>query len=175
MLYQKLVEQFSEQLQLKQPPIGLAFVEDVPVDVSHSTTGVPSACTFWRLAEQGIFYATAEDHKQCPIGMMTMGFIMPETDQQRAEALVGVMASVQYFSPAEVSALPTVKKPHQSIVYGRLDQFPIEADVILCIIDTQQAMLVAEAIGTMDWLQSAGQSAFGRPTCAVIPRTMQTS
>jgi len=173
-LYQKLVQQFTEQLRLKQPPIGLAFVENVPAGVPHNTTGVPSACTFWRMAEQGIFYSTAEDHKQCPIGMMTMGFNMPETDQQRAQELVGTMASVQYFSPAEVSALPTVKKSHQSIVYGRLDQFPIQADVILCIIDTQQAMLIAEASGTMDWLQGGGQSAFGRPTCAVIPRTMQT-
>ena len=91
-LYQKLVQQFTEQLQVKQPPIGLAFVEDVPAGIQHSTTGVPSACTFWRLAEQGVFYATAEDHKQCPIGMMTMGFTMPETDQQRAQALVETMA-----------------------------------------------------------------------------------
>jgi uncharacterized protein (DUF169 family) len=173
-LYQNLVQRFTEQLQLKQPPIGLAFVEDVPEGIRHTTIGVPSACTFWRLAEQGVFYATAEDHKQCPIGMMTMGFIMPETDQQRAQALVETMASVQYFSPAEVSALPTVKKSHQSIVYGRLDQFPIEADAVLCIIDTEQAMLVSEAMGSMDWLQGGGQSAFGRPTCAIIPRTMGT-
>lgn len=172
-LYQDQVRQFSELLQLQQPPIGMAFVEDVPVGVEHSTTGVPSACTFWRLAKQGVFYATAQDHKQCPIGMMTMGFIMPESDQQRAQALVGTMASVQYFSPAEVSALPVVQKPHANIVYGRLDQFPIEAEVILCIIDTWQAMLVAEAMGNTNWLQ-AGQSAFGRPTCAVIPRTLQT-
>jgi uncharacterized protein (DUF169 family) len=172
-LYQEQVRQFSELLQLKQPPIGMAFVEDVPEGVQHSEKGVPSACTFWHLAEQGVFYATAEDHKQCPIGMMTMGFAMPESDQQRAQELVGTMASVQYFSPAEVSALPVVQKPHLSIVYGRLDQFPIEPEVVLCIIDTQQAMLVAEAIGTMNWLQG-GQSAFGRPTCAVIPRTVQT-
>ena len=123
-MYQDQVRQFSELLQLQQPPIGMAFVEDVPAGVEHSTTGVPSACTFWRLAEQGVFYATAQDHKECPIGMMTMGFIMPESDQQRAQALVGTMASVQYFSPAEVSALPVVQKPHSSIVYGRLDQFP---------------------------------------------------
>jgi uncharacterized protein (DUF169 family) len=173
-LDQNLVQRFSEQLQLKQLPIGLAFVEEAPHGVQHTTTGVPSACTFWRLAEQGVFYATAEDHKECPIGMMTMGFVMPESDQQRAQALVGTMASVQYFSPAEVSALPIVKKPHQSIVYGRLDQFPVEADVVLCVIDTQQAMLVAEAMGNMNWLESGGQSAFGRPTCAVIPRTLQT-
>ncbi len=172
-MYQDQVRQFSELLQLKQPPIGMAFVEDVPDGVEHSTKRVPSACTFWRLAEQGVFYATAQDHKECPIGMMTMGFIMPEYDQQRAQALVGTMASVQYFSPAEVSALPIVQKPHANIVYGRLDQFPLEAEVILCIIDTQQAMLVAEAMGNTNWLQ-AGQSAFGRPTCAVIPRTLQS-
>ena len=173
-MYQDLVQRFTTQLQLKQPPIGLAFVEDAPEGIQHSKTGVPSACTFWRLAEQGVFYATSQDHKQCPIGMMTMGFTMPETDQQRAQALVETMASVQYFSPAEVSALPVVKKPHSAIVYGRLDQFPIEADVILCIIDTRQAMLISEAIGNMNWLQGGGQSAFGRPTCAVIPRTLQT-
>jgi uncharacterized protein (DUF169 family) len=105
--------------------------------------------------------------------MMTMGFTMPEAAQQRAQALVETMASVQYFSLAEVSALPVVKQPHQSIIYGRLDQFPVAADVILCILDTQQAMLVAEALGQVNWLQG-GQSAFGRPTCGVIPRTMQT-
>ncbi len=174
-MYQELVQRFTRQLHLKQPPIGLAFVESAPEGVQHTTNGVPSACTFWRLAEQGIFYATGEDHKQCPIGMMTMGFTMPESDQQRAQGLVETMASVQYFSPAEVSALPIVNKPHQSIVYGRLDLFPIPADVILCIIDTQQAMLIAEAMGSMDWLQGGGQAAFGRPTCAVIPRTMQTN
>jgi uncharacterized protein (DUF169 family) len=45
--------------------------------------------------------------------------------------------------------------------------------VILCILDTQQAMLVAEAMGNMNWLHQGGQSAFG-PICAVIPRTLQT-
>ena len=173
-MYQELTQRFNDQLQLKQLPVGLAFVDDIPVDVLHTNAHVPSACTFWRLAEQGVFYATAEDHQECPIGMMTMGFIMPEASQQRAQALVQTMADVQYFSPAEVAALPVVNKPHQNIIYGRLDQFPVHADVVLCILDTRQAMLVAEAMGNMNWLHQGGQSAFGRPTCAVIPRTMQT-
>jgi len=102
-----------------------------------------------------------------------MGFTMPTTDQERAQELVETMASVQYFSPAEVSALPVIKKPHTSIIYGGLDQLPVEADVILCTLDTQQAMLIAEALGKVNWLQG-GQSAFGRPTCGVIPRAMLT-
>jgi uncharacterized protein (DUF169 family) len=172
-LYQDLTKRFIDSLQLQHTPVGLAFVENVPEDIQHTTTRVPSACTFWRLAEQGVFYAAAEDHQECPIGMMTMGFTMPASVQERAQELVQTMANVQYFSPDEVRALPVVKKPHQSIVYGRLDQLPIEADVVLCILDTQQAMLVAEALGQVNWLQG-GQSAFGRPTCGVIPRTLVT-
>ena len=162
-MYQDLAQRFNELLELKQSPVGLAFVDNIPVEVSHTNARVPSACTFWRLAEQGVFYATAEDHQECPIGMMTMGFTMPEASQQRARALVQTMADVQYFSPAEVAVLPVVAKPHQNIIYGRLDQFPVEADVVLSILDTQQAMLVAEAMGNMNWLHQGGQSAFGRP------------
>lgn len=171
---QELAQRFIELLQLKQPPVGLAFVDIIPEGVAHTAKRVPSACTFWRLAEQGVFYASAEDHQECPVGMMTMGFVMPEESQQRAQELVQTMASVQYFSPAEVSALPVVDKPHQHIVYGRLDQFPGPADVVLAILDTQQAMLIAEAVGNTNWLQQGGQSAFGRPTCAVIPRALRS-
>lgn len=173
-MYQDLTRHFVELLQLKQQPVGLAFVEIIPEGVAHTNRRVPSACTFWRLAEQGVFYATAEDHQECPIGMLTMGFPMSEAVQQRAQELVGTMSGVQYISPEEASALPVVTKPHQAIVYGRLDQFPGEADVVLCILDTQQAMLVAEAQDHTNWLGLAGQAAFGRPTCAIIPRVLRT-
>jgi uncharacterized protein (DUF169 family) len=173
-LYHDVTRRFVELLHLKQPPIGLAFVDAIPESLAHANRRVPSACTFWRLAEQGVFYAGAEDHQECPIGMMTMGFTMPAEAQQRAQDLVQTMADVRYFSPAEVSALPVVDKPHQNIIYGRLDQFPGTADVVLCILDTHQAMLIAEAIGNTNWLQEGGQSAFGRPTCAIIPRALRT-
>ncbi len=172
-LYQEQATRFAALLNLQHPPVGLAFVAENPENIEHTSKRVPSACTFWRLAEQGVFYATADDHQECPIGMMTMGFTMPVSAQQRAQALVETMANVQYFSPAEVSALPVVTKEHQSIIYGRLDQMSVAADVVLCRLDTQQAMLIAEALGQVNWLQG-GQSAFGRPTCGVIPRTMQT-
>ena len=103
-----------------------------------------------------------------------MGFTMPAEAQQRAQDLVQTMADVRYFSPSEVSALPVVDKPHQHIIYGRLDQFPTVADVVLCILGTRQAMLIAEAVDNTNWLQEGGQSAFGRPTCAVIPRVLRT-
>src|SRR5262245_59826705 len=115
--YQDLTKRFSASLQLNQLPVGLAFVDEVPEGVSANNQRVPSAVTFWRLAEEGVFYAGADDHQECPIGMLTMGFIMPAISQQRAQELVETMASVEYFSPAEVAALPVVEKPHQNILY----------------------------------------------------------
>lgn len=173
-MYQDLTQRFVDLLLLKRRPVGLAFVDTIPDHVKHVGRRVPSACTFWKLAEKGIFYATAADHQECPIGLMTMGFEIGEESQQRAQDLVQTMASVQYFSPLEVSSLPLVEKPHQAIVYGRLDRFPGEADVVLCILNTEQAMLVAEAQGNVNWSQPSGQSATGRPTCAVIPHSLQT-
>ena len=173
MLYKDLAHRFIDYLQLQHLPVGLAFVEEIPQNVQRIGTQVPSACTFWRLAEQGVFYANAEAHQNCPIGMLTMGFQMPEVARQCAQELVNTMANVQYFSPTEVSALPIVEKPHHFIVYGRLDQLPVEADVVQCVINTYQAMLIAEALGQVNWLQG-GQTAFGRPTCAAIPRTLKT-
>ena len=73
-VYQDLAQRFSTLLQLKQPPVGLAFVDTVPDSVPALNRRVPSACTFWRLAEEGVFYAGASDHQECPIGMLTMGF-----------------------------------------------------------------------------------------------------
>ncbi len=133
-MYQDLTQRFVDLLLLKRPPVGLAFVDTIPDHVKHVGRRVPSACTFWKLAEQGIFYAAAEDHQECPIGLMTMGFEIGEESQQRAQDLVQTMASVQYFSPLEVSSLPVVEKPHRAIVYGRLDRFPGDADVVLCIL-----------------------------------------
>jgi uncharacterized protein (DUF169 family) len=168
---QALVQRFTALLQLSRPPVGLAFVEEVPQGIAHTTVGVPSACTFWRLAERDVFYTSADDHQQCPIGMITMGFLAPQALDEQARALLETMAQIGYFSPAEIARLPVVTKPHKIIVYGRLDRLPLEPDVILCILDARQAMLVAEAEGSVNWLQG-GQVAFGRPTCGVIPRTL---
>lgn len=172
-MFEQLTQRFVDALQVAQPPVGLTFVEQLPEGIAHMEKRVPSACTFWRLAEQGVFYAGADDHQECPIGMMTMGFTMPASAQERAQGLVETMASVQYFSPAEVGSLPVVQKPHQYIVYGRLDQLPLQPDVVLCVVNPQQAMLIAEALGQVDWSQG-GQAAFGRPTCGAVSRTMQS-
>ena len=63
-----------DELGIERTPVAFAFVDSPPdwVEVTRSTE--PSACTFWRQAEHGLFYAAADRHQECGVGAMTMGF-----------------------------------------------------------------------------------------------------
>lgn len=165
----------SERLNLKRPPIGLAFLSEPPAGVKPYPEPVPTACTFWKAAEKSLFYTTGEDHFNCPIGAITQGFNPPQEVMQQGMALIGQMGKIRYFDPAEVEHVPTVKKPHQVIVYGPLKDFQtITPDVAMVICSPFQAMLLSEAVGAVAW-QGTDNAAhlFGRPACAVIPSAMQ--
>lgn len=153
--------------------MGLAFVEEPPPHVPSVSDAAPSACTFWRRAEHGVFYAVAQDHQECPVGVLTMGFPLDESGQRRAQATVGLFAQLDYFSPDEVAHLPSVSKPYAGIVYGPLAEMPVPPDVVLVVASPYQAMVLAESGGTLA-LQDVPQLAvMGRPACAAIPRAMQ--
>src|SRR6185369_3069532 len=90
-------ERWKNALGLDDAPVALAFVDRPPEGVTRSADPAPSACTFWRRANQGVLYAEAPEHENCPIGLMTMGFPLSPEQGQRAEALVGTMAQLHYF------------------------------------------------------------------------------
>ncbi|MGH9470679.1 MAG: DUF169 domain-containing protein [Terriglobia bacterium] len=165
----------SEKLRLKRTPIGLTFLSEPPAGVVRYPATVPTACAFWKAAETSLFYATAEDHYNCPIGAITQGFDPPSRVMQQGMALIEQMGKIRYFDPAEVQHVPTVKKPHRVIVYGPLKDFQsITPDLALIVCSPFQAMLISEAVGTVEW-RGAGKEAhlFGRPACAVIPSALQ--
>ena len=89
-----------------------------------TTSTEPSACTFWRQAERGLFYAAADRHQECGVGAMTMGFDVPAERMPAAMDLIGTMVSMGYLDMAETAHLPMVQKPHQGILYGPLASFP---------------------------------------------------
>jgi uncharacterized protein (DUF169 family) len=168
-----VAKQWKDLIGLKEEPVAVAFVESPPEGVSQSSEPSPSACTFWRRGQRQLFYATADDHQNCPIGLMTMGFPLSKEKGEQAEALVGTMASLHYFDPAEVAHLPTIKKPHKAVVYGPLNSFPIAPDLVLLMLTPYQMMIASEALGRVAWSENPQLGAFGRPACAALPRTVQ--
>lgn len=158
------------ELGLDRAPVALAFLETAPAGLATADYAVPSACTFWRLAETALFYASAERHYECPIGAMTMGFELPTEHQSAAQQLVGTMVELGYFGVAEVPHLPSVQKGQRGILYGPLARFPVEPDLVLAIATPRQAMLLAEAGDMVTLRESGGLTAMGRPACAAVAR-----
>ena len=158
----------ENQLGITEPPVAIAFVDEQPAGVPRTLSVVPSACAFWRQAEQGTFYAAAEDHFQCPLGAMVMGFPLPEQQTAQLMEEVGMMCGISYVREEEVPNVPKISRATAGIVYGPLAGFPVEPDAVLIWCTPHQAMKMSECCGLINWAASpAGM--FGRPGCAALP------
>ena len=165
---QSKISTLGVSLGLSRPPIGLAFVEQPPDDIGRPDVDVPAACSFWRMAKQEVFYAAEDEHFNCPLGVMTMGFQIPADRQEEARTIVDTMCELEYITPEEANIIPSVSGDHKGIVYGPLAQMPVEPDVAIFVCKPSQAMLLAEASGGVTWT-GEGITAFGRPACAIVP------
>jgi uncharacterized protein (DUF169 family) len=162
----------SDLLSLKHPPVALTFADQQPEGVPQASKPVPSACTFWRQAEQGTFYASAAQHFSCPVGSMVMGFELPAEVSEQLGGLVQSMCDARYLSMDEAAKIPSVGGQKAGIVYGPLREFPLEPDVVLLWVNVAQAMLYSEAAGRAAWT-STPMEVSGRPGCAAIPLALR--
>lgn len=170
-----LAAQLTEKLSLDRPPVALALTSSKPEGVSDVDRAVPSACSFWTRAQTETFYASAEQHFNCPVGAMTMGFDLPEGVKSSLMGLVQKMCADDYLSEIEAGSIPSVSEPNAGIVYGPLSSFPLEPDVVLLWLSPEQAMLYNEAAGSATWSNDMPTNLFGRPTCAALPAAIDQS
>ena len=169
-----VADRIASGLGLDVPVIRLAFVDGAPAGVPQVTQAVPAACSFWRTAETSVFYATAAQHFNCPIGAMTMGFELPEEVQLQVMGAVTMMCEAGYLSPDEPATMPTTGRKAAGIVYGPLADLPVEPDLLLLWLTPRQAMVYSEAIGTSRWTTAEPATVWGRPACAALPSAMTT-
>ncbi|HEX5433982.1 MAG TPA: DUF169 domain-containing protein [Candidatus Angelobacter sp.] len=176
MAYAEFATSLQEKLKLSHAPVGIAFLDEAPDGVKHYEEAVPSACAFWKAAESELFYATASDHYNCPIGAITQGFQIPQPVSANAMELIGMMGKISYLEAAEASNVPTVEKKHKVIVYGPLKDFgEFQPDVVLLVATPLQAMLISEASGVASWGTGHESRTLGRPACAVIPSSLKSN
>jgi uncharacterized protein (DUF169 family) len=161
-----------ESLGLERPPVALKFGTERPPGVALPPTAVRSSCSFWRQAEGRVFYASAEDHFNCPVGSMVMGFELPSEVSQQLDDLVKFMCGECYISAEEAAKIPRVQQQGPGVLYGQLAMFPAEPDVILMWLIPHQAMIFNEAVGDVNWASELMQVS-GRPGCAAIPRALE--
>jgi uncharacterized protein (DUF169 family) len=157
-----------DSLQLSMSPVALGFLDNPPEGVSVFESAVPSACAFWTRAEKGLFFAKAESHENCPIGVMTMGFPMSLDVMSNLTDFVSKMCGVSYIGAKEPEHIPRIEKARKGILYGPLGDFPTQPDLVLVWVNGRQAMLLEEALGTVCWDSEKNAEAFGRPACGAL-------
>ncbi len=167
--HQQTASRLQDSVPLVKPPIGLAFVDEPPDGISPSDDPSPSSCAFWSRAEATVFYASAENHYNCSLGAMVMGFPLPDEQMQALMGDVGMMCEASYVREEEVPNVPKVEgKSTGGIVYGPVSDMPMEPDVVLLWVTPKQAMVVGESAGLINWADGPA-GVFGRPGCAAIP------
>lgn len=173
MPYETLIAQLKADIGLAIEPVALRRVEVPPegVDIVHEE--LPAACTFWRKAEEKVFFATKGAHMGCPIGAMVMGFDLPKEKEDELMELVDQMCSLSYLKKEEVPNIPKLTDSHAGILYGPLKIFPLEPELVLMWVIPAQAMLLQEATGETTWSLEAQAGLFGRPACAVLPKSLE--
>lgn len=164
-----LAARITAALDLDAPPVALAFVEAAPEGVPAFEGVAPSACSFWRAAEAGAFYASAAQHANCAVGAHVMGFPADDALMADLQAAVETMGACGYLGVEEPARIPTVQRASAGIVYGPLAELPVPADLVLCWLRPSQAMVLQEAVGEADWTNGARRALLGRPGCAALP------
>jgi len=161
-------------LRLESTPIAIAFVDTPPDGVARVSAPEPASCGYWRRAAHGeVFYTTADDHMRCPVGAHTHHVPLASTEQEQLMALVKTMVDLSYLAMEQVPNIPRRRTPLRTAVYSPLSLAPVPPDVVLVRGNARQMMLLAEAADHAGITGTA--PAMGRPTCALLPQTLNTS
>jgi uncharacterized protein (DUF169 family) len=164
----ELSERLVKSLQLSVAPVSLAFMDEPPPEVPTFDSVVPSACAFWVRAEKGLFYAKAESHENCPVGVLTMGFPFTPKVMSTLDEFVQKMCQASYIGAREPEHIPRLSSARKGILYGPLAHFPVSPDLTLIWVNGRQAMILEEALGTVCWDVIKKGELFGRPACAAL-------
>jgi uncharacterized protein (DUF169 family) len=170
--YRKLADDLSAALELKMPPVAVAFCDEIPAGVAPFAGAVPAGCAFWEKAAAGAFATSAKDHELCAIGVQThnLAGASPSHPDELREALQ-VMAGLDYVRPVEIAAIPTARRSASHVVYAPLADAPTAPQVVLLFADARRSLAVAEAAARVDHTMAP---ALGRPACAVVPQVLNS-
>jgi uncharacterized protein (DUF169 family) len=158
--------QIQELLGLKLSAVAIAFRDTAPAGIPRVTSPTAAGCGYWKLAAEGqVFYTEASDHYTCPVGAHTHGVDLPPQVATELNGLVQTMVGMQYLTMAEIPMIPR----RQGTFHAMATFAP---DVVLVRGTVRQLMLLAEAAQSAGI--AGGNATMGRPTCAVLPETLQS-
>ena len=167
---QQQAAQLVASLELRLPPIGMAFRDAVPDGVPGFDGSVPAGCVFWQEAARRTFATSADHHAMCSIGIHTMNLSdAPASQPDELGVALEAMMGLDYVREDEVAAIPVARRETRYVLYGPLADIPTEPDVVLLFADSRQGLVLSEALARVD---GGVPPAMGRPACAAVPQAL---
>lgn len=163
----------QELLGLMSEPIAVTFCNSAPAGIKRVASAAPAGCAYWKLAAGGeVFYTTAEDHLNCPIGAYTHGAELSGEVQEGLESTIRNMVDINYMKIEEVAAIPRRSEPLQFLTYAPLSKAQGTPDIVLLRGSARQVMMLIEAATSI--ARTSPLPIMGRPACAMIPAALAT-
>ena len=169
--YAALARTLTASLQLRQPPIAIAFSDSIPAGVPTHSGRVPAGCRFWEDAAAATFATTAADHYRCAIGVYTHNLAPSPEQQTDLIDTLGVFADLGYVRPEDLPQIPVLQSQPKYVLYSPLDRAPLPPDIVLLFVNSGQTLILTEAT---QQVENQIAPAMGRPACAVVPQVMNT-
>ena len=167
----ELSQSLTSSLQLTRPPVAVALAESLPAGVSSYSGRVPAGCQFWQEATTQVFATSRPDHDTCAIGQYTHNLGFSEASQKDLGDALKVFADLGYVREQDLPLIPVLGTQPRHVVYGPLDQMPLEPAVVLLFVRADQQLILSEAT---QQVEGGAAPALGRPACAIVPQAVNT-
>ena len=166
----QLAAELSDVLALQAPPIAITFSEAPPAGVEafdapmpeplpDGRTGrVPAGCAFWIKSADKTFSTVAEDHGNCSVGSVVLGF--KTFDEVAGNSDVAAMLETGWVTTDVVPQIPVITEKPGAVTYGPLTETPFDPDVVLIRVNGEQLMLLHDALPDMHLA--------GKPQCHIV-------
>lgn len=165
-------KRLEELLGLQWAPVAVTYRPAAPAGIPRVGTTAPSGCSYWKLAAEGqVFYTEATDHFNCPVGSYTHNIDLPAEKAQELQGLVETMVGLEYLRMEEIPQIPRRSEAFGVAIYAPLSAAPLEPDVVIVRGNARQMMLLTEAANLAG--VAAAPGLMGRPTCAMLPASLQ--
>src|SRR5271165_4411871 len=103
-----IAQTLSDSLQLTQPPVGVAFADDVPEGVKTYSGSAPAGCRFWQEATTQVFATVPKDHDLCSIGMYTHHLEDGPQAKVDLQDALKVFGDLGYVRPDDMPFIPVL-------------------------------------------------------------------
>jgi uncharacterized protein (DUF169 family) len=167
----QISEKLTEALSLNQAPVAISFTDDFPAGLSAPSTHVAAGCRFWQDAATTTLVTVAEDHNSCAIGVHTHNLEPTPAQQIDLMDALKVFGDLGYVRPEDLPQIPVLASRSKYVVYGPLAETPLQPDVVLFFVNSNQTLVLSEAV---QQVEAGNPPAMGRPACAVVPQVINT-